>query len=87
MSTMSHTAPEDVKIHRHAFESAPIIPAAELVKGDVIHHWSPTGGTWKVDALLRDGRLRLVSDLGAVRYLTPAAIDAKGARLHHRGTA
>lgn len=81
---MSYTTAADAAIHRHAFDEAPIVPAADLRRGDKVHHWSPTGGTWKVEAVLRDGRLRLVSDMGAVRYFTAEALDAKGARLHSR---
>lgn len=53
--------------------------AADLKIGDTISHWSPTGGFWKVGGYDRQGRRRLVSDLGAVRYFTDAQIDEKGA--------
>jgi len=81
---MNTTAADTVAAARFAFDEAPIVPAAELQRGDRLHHWSPTGGVWKVDAILRDGRFRLVSDMGAVRYFTAAALDEKGARLHSR---
>lgn len=81
---MSHTTSEDAATYRYAFSTAPIVPAKELKRGDRIHHWSPTGGVWKVEAILRDGRIKMVSDLAAVRYFQPEFIDEKGARLYSR---
>jgi len=74
----------DTSLHRFAFENAPIVKAADLSRGDRFHHWSPTGGIWKVVAILRDGRIKCVSDMGATRNFTPEFIDERGARLYSK---
>jgi hypothetical protein len=61
------------------------VEASTLQPRDQFHHWSGTGGLWTVDAILKDGRIKVHSDLGQTRYFTTEYIDAKGARLFLRG--
>lgn len=68
-----------------SFDDNVQIQAADLAVRDQFHHWSKTGGVWTVDAKLRDGRIKVHSDMGQTRYFTPEFIDSKGARLHVRG--
>lgn len=62
------------------YGALPVDPRS-LRAGDEFHHWSPTGGSWRVVEAAEWG-LRVRSDLGAARRMTWAYIAERSTELY-----